>query len=315
MKQYIRLLLCFLAALICLFLAGCPHEIDTEAVKTGDYFKSVIETSLYNRYRINFREYHKIEIEISYVLADGIIQNVIFQLDGYDPQKKIGYKVVTKEDKEIWQKERIKGNLKAPNLEDVQLIQKKAIEHQFPVIFITTYNFLDQLDHDSIVNNQSIVLGELMSILNTPHMKKWSREGLYNGDWIKEGLEETCLVSYGIYFSNNDLPVVEIPYGQDRKAIFELSGFDEKRQIGYKFVTAEDEINWNRMREEGDMDAPNLSDSEAIKEQALFYDFPVLFIYVPKYWETTITDIFNQELSKPLNMNEHIKKWLEDSKS
>lgn len=308
-----RILIIVLLVCMCLILAGCPSPTDRKAVKNGEAFKREVDSIMYNMYGVEFSDTTEIA-NINYKGIDGTENTAIFKLDGFDATKMIGYKLVLNEDKAEWEQSRDAGGKNVPDLSNFESIQKNSADYKYPIIFISAYEYQDEKNEKQRVKNFGLFREELFKILDMPQLKQWSEKGLYDGEWIQERLEEICLDSYGIYFSKTDIPIVEIPYKQNEKAVFGLSGFDESRQIGYKFVTAEDEASWEMRRKEGDMNAPDLLRSKEIKEQAVLYDFPVLFVYVPEYWKTYISDIFNKELSEPLNMNEYIKQWLEEHK-
>jgi hypothetical protein len=221
---------------------------------------------------------------------------------------------VTLNYKNSWFEERERGNLEAPDLNDFELIQEAALKNEYPILLINIYEYQNQTDMENIYKNQDKFFDDLYGLLNNQIMVEWFEKGLYNGDWIKDGLEEILSESYNINFTHENLPIADIKYESGKDAIFQLDGYDSKRKIGYKFVTVNDLSNWTNQRIQGNLEAPDISKSKQIKEAALEYDFPVLFIYVPDYWKTNISYIFNNELSEPLNMNANIKKWLEEHK-
>lgn len=308
------LMACFLLILICIFLIGCPQEIDTNAIKSGDYYKIALSSSLHSGYGIHFSEEDTPNIHITYELNDGTLKTAAFKLDGYDAEKKIGYKLITVDDKAQWEQQRKNGNTDAPDLNDFELIQTAMIQYEYPVLLLKIYEYQSEVNAKSRSENDNKFFNDLYEkLFKTQRMAKWFEEGLYSGEWIKEGLEETLSESYGLNYSHTDLPTVSIEY-DDTKVVFQIDGYDTKRQVGYKFVTGEDIKAWAARREQGDINAPDIAASNQIKDAALYYTFPILFVYVPEYWNTNIAAIFNQKLSDPLNMNEHIKSWLEEHK-
>ena len=291
-----------------LLLIGCD-PIPLDIIRNGTYFRDMMDSNM--GYGVHF--YHKSAptVSIDYQLVDGITKTAEFRLDGYDAEKKIGYKLVLKDDKEEWEQMRSQGNLNAPDLNDAELIQNAAIRYQFPVLFMCAYQYQDELNQDEIDENAEEFIALYASLINAPEIKQWAEAGLYDGKWVEEELEEACLVYYNIYFSKKDLPTVKLEYGDNEKAIFQLSGYDTKRRIGYKFVTAEDEKNWNQRRSEGDFEAPDLTNSDILKQAAIEYEFPIIFIYMPEYWKMTASTIFKEEMSGSLDMNE-VKQWLDE---
>jgi len=249
----------------------------------------------------------------TYISKNGDIKEAAFQLDGYDAEKKIGYKLITLNDKALWEQERKNGNQEAPDLNDYELIQSAAIEYENPIFLIKIYEYQNQIDNDSIRKNQNKFFADLYKLLGTQRMVQWLEGGLYNGEWIKAGLEES-MKSSGLNFSHNDLPMVDLYYGDNHEAVFSLDGYDTKMQVGYKFITDEDAIRWNDERRKGNNKAPDLTESVQIKEAALKYKFPVLFIYYPEYWKSDISSIYNQELAGLFILDSYIYKWLENHK-
>ena len=309
-KIIARFIGCLFQILVCIFMAGCPNAINTESVATGDYFRSILEAELLGRYGVNCHSEFLPLAKITYISEDGLSKTAEFVLDGYDKQKRIGYKLVLKQDKEIWDESLLEGNLEVPDLNDIDMIQDAAVKNSFPIIFLTTYQYQDELDQGEIYNNKEEFIKTIDELVQKPEIKQWARDGLYNGAWIRESFEKSAMDSFSINFAHNNLPVATIQYGNDMNAVFQLDGFDPEIQIGYKFVSAEDEIKWETQIDQGNIEVPDLSMSDSIKQAALEYDFPILFVYIPEYWELRVVDIVNQELYDNINMNENLIKWL-----
>lgn len=294
-----------------LFLIGCEY-IQTDPVKSGEYFRQMID--LEGVYGVYFSSENTPQIIVEYKKEDGKLKTAVFQLDGYDPEKKIGYKLVVEKDKTKWDNELKNGNQETPDMNDAKAIQKAALNYDFPVIFMWAYQYQNDFDQNHIRDNGQIFMKEFIELLKTPEIKAWAEHGMYDGTWIKEEIEKMCAAgeAYKIYFSHENLPIVDLKYGNNKEAVFKLDGYDNKRQIGYKFVTADDAKNWKAQREKGDLKAPDLSKSYEIKAAALDYTFPVIFIYMPEYWKSpSITEIFIDEVQKPLD---ELKGWLEYNK-
>ncbi len=311
-KKFICFLTCILILFAGIVCTGCD-PIDSNLAKSGQLFDA-FSPKLHNMYGVHLSKEEVPTVSIAYQSQDGTAKTAVFKLDGFDFSKKIGYKLVLKKDKEEWEESRKKGNIEAPDLNDAELIQQAAVRYEFPVLFMWAYQYQDELSQEQMSENCDEFGDKFKAIMSTPEMEKWAQDGLSNGNWTKESIEESCLNNFNIYFSHTDLPVVSIPYGDNKKAVFELDGYDAERQMGYKFVTADDEKTWDQQRADGSTEVPDLADTAQIKEAALNYDFPVLFMYVPEYWKTTFFEISRQELAEPLINNQSIKQWLEEHK-
>lgn len=295
MKKFYRFAICILILSSCFLLVGCPNAMDPKYVTSGDWFRSTLVSELMSRYWVNFKTEH-LPVTISYQGTDGTVKKASFELDGYDPEKKIGYKLVLQSDKEEWEKSREEDNKEVPDLKDSELIQDAAVKHDFPIIFLWAYDYQYQLNQDAIFDNADKLRGSLIKLLNTPDFQHWAENGMYSGDWIRGYFEKCASDSFEINFKHFDLPVVTIEYGNNRKAVFQLDGYDTKKPYGYIFVTAHDEKNWALRRSQGDFMAPDLNDADLIRQAAYVNDYPILFIYVPQYWKSTVRDIVDKEL-------------------
>ena len=133
------------------------------------------------------------------------------------------------------------------------------------------------------------------------------KEGLYDGKWIKEAIVEDYRDGYGVNFSDEDPPTVTIAYGEGERAVFQLDGYDSAKKVGYKFVTEADRLKWEMERRAGNLEAPELSQYESIQASALDYDFPVVFYFYPRYWESKINMIIRDPNE---NVFLKLKEWL-----
>ena len=216
---------------------GCD-PLDPNFAKSGLMFDG-FSPILHNWYGVHLDKENVPTVYIQYQSQDGTSKTAVFKLDGFDFSKKIGYKLVRKKDKETWEYNRKKGNLDAPDMNDAELIQQAAIQYKFPVIFMWVYQYQDELSQEQMSDNCDEFDDRFEAIMSTPEMVKWAQDGLYSGKWVKDSIEESCL-NADIYFSHTDLPVVSISYGDNKKAVFQLDGYDAEKQIGYKFVTADE---------------------------------------------------------------------------
>lgn len=283
-------------ALLCVVLAlsACDPP-PPEYIKSGDYFRVDLTSQLLGNYEVNFSSENSPTVNISYSISDGTDKTAVFQLDGYDAEKNIGYKLVLQKDKEGWDESRTEGNEDAPDMNDAALIQQAAAEYKFPVVFMWAYQYQNQLSQYQVNKNINKFDDDLKALMKTPALAKWAYDGLYGGAWIKEGIEKAAAYSFDTHFSHADLPVADITYGENKHAVFQLDGYDPIKQVGYKFVTAEDEQSWSKQRSEGKLEVPDLTDSELIRQSALEYRFTIVFIYVPEYWDSTVKKIVDQE--------------------
>ncbi len=288
-KTVSRIAACLMIILLGVLLLGCP------ATPSSDY-NYVFESTLQNEYGIDFDKTNRRTVKITYRIPDGTEKTAIFQLDGYNAKKKVGYKLVTLKDKTQWEKDRANGNLNAPDLSDIKLIQEAAARNASHIFFISIYSYQNDTGYDQIIDDQGKVNGDARTILQTPEIKQWIEDGLYSGEWVKDGIEQYWAKDYQfgkINFKHDDLRNVIIGYGDNQKAVFRLDGYDPEKQIGYKFVTAADEKRWEEQRKSGDINAPYLSESEQIRTAALWYDFPIIFIYAKDYWKSNIIGIIS----------------------
>lgn len=304
-KKLLRFVFCIILTINLIILTGCPQE------PSSDY-RAMFENIINDEYGVEFETESLPTVDITYLSLNGDKITATFQLDGYDVDKKIGYKLVTIENKSKWEKDRNNGSLEAPDLSDTELIQEAAFNYEYPILFMCIYDF-NNSNYEQIKDNQITLINEYRNLMKKPIMERWIGDLLISGEVIKEGFEKYCKKNNNLNYSHENLPLVEIKYDTNKKAIFELDGYDEKRLVGYKFVTKADEDRWNLQRAEGNNDAPDIKDSELIKKAALSYDFPVFFIHIPEYWKTSIPYVYSR--IQDVFYNDYlVKGWLENHK-
>jgi len=162
---------CFLTAyiLFVLLLSGCPNQ------PSSDYV-GMIKENMENGYGLRFDTADLPTVDIAYTMPEGTEKTAEFKLDGYDSEKEIGYKIVTLDDKEKWEQERLNGDSQAPDLNDADLIQEEATKYEFPVVFICIYDYQNDSNWDQIIENQETISNELYEIMNTQALKQWEKE-------------------------------------------------------------------------------------------------------------------------------------------
>ncbi len=172
--------------IICVFLTGCPGYIPKEEeIRSGELFRAYLTTTFYNVYGVVFSKANLPTIKIDYQLSDGTIKKATFILDGYDDERKIGYRLVTLDDAAKWGNLRKEGNLEVPDLNDVSIIESKAIKYNFPVLFLWSPNY----DKPENFNKLNFKLEEL---LETDVMKEWiDNHSKDNNDEVK--MNETII--------------------------------------------------------------------------------------------------------------------------
>lgn len=193
-KTVLRVTVYILLIVMTLLLSGCPQKRPYEAYENGKMFIRFVESALYYRYEvITYRE-DSPTVYINYELPDGTAKTAIFTLDGYDPEKKIGFRCVTEEDKQQWEQARLEGDLEAPDLGDISLIQQEAVRYEFPIIFICIYEYQSFTDDDQITENELSFKSDLDAILSAPEIDRWAEDGGYheasdttpNYEWFHE---------------------------------------------------------------------------------------------------------------------------------
>lgn len=291
-KSFSRIPLLLVLIAMCMILSGCPSPPSTD-------YKGMFLNDINIEYRVNFDTVAPPTVNI-YYFVNGMNKTAVFQLDGYDAEKNVGYKIVTVEDKNKWEQEYKDGITNTPDINDVALIQEAAANYEFPIFFICIYDYQNDYEFGKIVDNQTRIRNEYENVKKLEGIRQWSEKLLYDGEIIKINLEMYCFNYYSIEYSHVNLPTVEIKYGDNKKAVFQLDGYDKEKLLGYKFVTEIEKLDWGKRRSKGDIEAPDILDYELIKEFALDYNFPVFFIYMPEYWKASAGEVYKQEMSYSL---------------
>ncbi len=300
--------LAIVGIICCLLLAGCPAVIDTRSVASGDFYRNELTASMEGWYGVRF-EANPPEVCITYDALDGTEKTVVIALDGFDADKLIGYKLVTAEDKSKWDQQRSQGVKEVPDVKDIKLLQKACADYaDFPIILVGCYAFQGDMKQSEVLEQLSLFRGELDAALDAPSVKEWSKNGLYDGAWIRAAIEESYRDGmYQIHFTDQYTPKVSIIYGTGSTAAFELDGYDAEKKVGYKFVTEADEAKWTAERQEGNVTAPDMTQYHLIQAGALSYDFPVVFYYCPDYDEKRINEVIRDPNN---NVLPKLKDWL-----
>lgn len=175
----VRSLTIILGVIACAFLTGCPSYIpNQEEIRSGELFRAYLTTTFYEVYGVTFSKENVPAVEIEYQLSDGTKKTAAFTLDGYDDERKIGYKLVTLDVAAEWDKMRKEGDLEVPDLNDSPIIESKAVNYSFPVLFLWVP------DYDK-PQNEVKLYSKIMELLNTDTMKVWIR----NYSKLKQTLE------------------------------------------------------------------------------------------------------------------------------
>ncbi len=301
LKSFSRIPLLLVLITMCMIFSGCPDAPSTD-------YEGIFINNISIEYRVNFDTMAPPTVNISYYV-NGNNKIAEFQLDGYDADKSVGYKIVTVEDKNKWEQDYKNEIINAPDINDVAFIREAAANYEFPIFFICIYNYQNDSDYREIIDNQQEISNEYESVKKLEGIRQWTENLLYDGEIIKTNLEMYCFNYYSITFSHINLPTVEIVYGDNKKAVFKLDGYDKEKQLSYKFITEEEKLDWAQRRSKGDTETPDISDYRLIKESALEYDFPVLFVYMPEYWKASASEVFKKEMFSSLKyVMECIKK-------
>jgi len=162
--------------MVTMLLTGCPQKITNDEIVSGDMYKDAISSVLYARYKINFSTEDTPTETIKYKADEETLATAVFQLDGYDAEKKIGYKLITKTDKAEWEQEIKNGNMEVPNVQCYRQIQTAAIEYEYPIIFIDISDYQTDTDEESLVRNNKNFFDEVDNLLNTSAMEQWLDE-------------------------------------------------------------------------------------------------------------------------------------------
>lgn len=111
-------------------------------------------------------------------------------------------------------------------------------------------------------------------------------DAVKNGDQFKDVIV-LAFNRYNVNFGTENLPIVNLVYtlsdGTEKEAKFMLDGYDADKRIGLQLVTLDDKILWEEERKDGNSEAPDLNDAKLIQEQAVKYDYPIIFICVYDY--------------------------------
>jgi hypothetical protein len=288
-KKGFYILICVLITIV---LSGCPAQVDVSEQKTGEPHRAYIIRYGEQHYGIEFQRENAPVVDIQYKL-NSEIKVASYKLDGYDSEKKIGFKFVTDNDIEAWDKLRAAGNDKAPDMKDAASIEKASIAYQYPVVFVWMPDYWKDPSATPIYD-------KLQSIFNTDTIQK-RFIGEYKSGQLYKSIIEKYAKHRGIRFSSEHTPLISVKYmiGNNQKtASFHLDGYDNNIKIGYKFVTLIDINKWTEEVKNGNTEVPDINDYEIIKEKAIDYEFPVLFIYYADYWKTNKSNLLIDDIHK-----------------
>ncbi len=175
MKRIKHMVIASLLLLSCLVLGGCPSAMDTEAVRNGDSFRLQIINRFDSYYNVDFDDSGLPLVYISYEISDGSTKTAVFQLDGYNEKAGIGYKLVLSNDKNEWDEKRNNGDKEAPDLNDEKLIQDACLKYDYPIIFLSAYEYQEDTDNKALQNLDSFIQN-LNELLESNRIKDWARE-------------------------------------------------------------------------------------------------------------------------------------------
>ena len=314
-RLYLNLLV-FPLLIACLLLGGCPAPYAKQSLKAENFYNLGVESLFYQLYGVKFSRTDPPAVTLEYTTTLGESKHAQFTLGGYDPDKRIGYIVVLENDREEWKKSLQSGGDNVPDLNDLILIQRAALEYQYPVIFITAYEYAERITEDNAIELSAQFKEKLDPLIQSDEVKRWAQAGLYDGSWIKERIEEDYANSaLHLNFSHKNLPLVEIPYtlsgGTVKTAAFQLDGYDADKRVGYKFVTVYDEEQWAKDCEAGIPNAIDLTYYPALQYSALQYDFPVIFLYVHNYWAYTVNEVLSKASDQSgINSSNYLIDWI-----
>ena len=265
-----KLTICIILA-VCLLCCGCDG-FSVQEVKAGVPFKLQMEYLDIYALPLNFSYENAPEVKINYETEDGKNKIAVFRLDAFDANMKIGFKLVQQADKSEWDAARFFGSNSAPDMKDFELIQKAALQYDFPVLFLNIYQYQNEYEMGKVLDNSAELVEQAKDLFATPEMVNWSENGMRYSTWVNEYIDQS-LEMYGLEISHENLPIVEIEYGgygRKQTTKFLLDGYDPRREVGYQFVTEEDASFWAEQRAQGDMMAPNLEDYADIKYAAMY---------------------------------------------
>ena len=159
--------------IICFMLCGCPSVMEPEAIKTGESFRLQIINRFHSYYNVEFDEANLPVVNISYQTTDGTKRTAVFQLDGYSKKADIGYKLVLSEDKNEWEEKHSDGEEGAPDLADEELIQKACLVYDYPIIFISAYQYQNDTGNKALENLDEFIQN-LKELMETETMNDWA---------------------------------------------------------------------------------------------------------------------------------------------
>lgn len=300
MKVILKIIIILILVCACFFAGSCDGFMSIE-INEGVPFYLIMEDfdSIYPIH-MEFSYENAPWVGISYYAQNGEKKAAVFQLDGYDPEKKIGFKLVLEKDKRNWQIGRLLGQTYLPDMNDEEYIRKAALQYEFPVLFINAYKYQDNYARGEITQTNSAFKNDLQQFFRTSEIAAWSEKGMRDGSWAKEYFEKLYHTLFGEEMLRKEARLVRLKYMQDgsSEAInceFMLDGYDPIWRIGYKFVTEEDQRIWAKERANGNDTVPNLTQYNKIKEICMQYDYTIIFIYVPEYWKAEISETMRKE--------------------
>ena len=176
MKRIKDKVIASLLLLSCLVLGGCPSAMDIEAVRNGDSFRLQIINRFHSYYNVEFDDDSDLPlVDISYEISNGSTKTAVFQLDGYNEKAGIGYKLVLADDKNEWDEKRHNGDEEAPDLSDEKLIQDACMKYDYPIIFLSAYEYQNDAGNEA-VKNLNLFIQDLNELMESDRIKRWARE-------------------------------------------------------------------------------------------------------------------------------------------
>jgi hypothetical protein len=146
--------------------------MDTAAVKSGESFRMQITNKFNASYKIKFSSEDLPTVSIPYQLSDGTKKTAKFELDGYNDNANIGYKLVLAEDKILWDERIGNGDLEAPDMSDELIIQSACLQYDFPVIFLSAYQYQNDSGNKALEDMDKFI-DSLNKIMKSDEIKKW----------------------------------------------------------------------------------------------------------------------------------------------
>jgi len=174
-RLFRRVVLCALFCAVSLCLSACPPRPDPEYARTGEYFCGPCTRAPKVKYQVIFETEILPNVIIEYRSAEGKEKRACFQVDGYDLEKNLAYKMVTQADQEKWEKAREEGDECAPDLADKEQIQKAALKNAVPVLFVCVYSYQNEneLEVERMMDNANKVSDEVRALLASPELAGW----------------------------------------------------------------------------------------------------------------------------------------------